>query len=168
MSSGDLGGVGEVEFWRAETRRLAVENVVLMTRVADLEGQVDALAEKVSVLARLAFGTSSEKAKQAPDGDGATGEAGNDPAGGPDKRGRGQRRGGRGHGRRDYSHLPGREEVHDVPEAERGCPRCGTGYVRFGEESCEQIDWQGPLTRVVHRRPTHPRTRGWPGPRAAG
>src|SRR3954451_15236982 len=90
MSSGDLGGVGEVEFWRAETRRLAVENVVLMTRVADLEGQVGALAEKVSVLARLAFGTSSEKSKQAPGGDGATGEAGNDPAGGPDQRGRGR------------------------------------------------------------------------------
>jgi hypothetical protein len=87
MSSGDLGGVGEVEFWRAEAKRLAVENVVLQTRVADLEGQVGALAEKVSVLARLAFGTSSEKAKQAPDGDGAAGEAGNDPATGPDKRG---------------------------------------------------------------------------------
>jgi transposase len=162
MSSGDLGGVGEVEFWRAEAKRLAVENVVLQTRVADLEGQVGALAEKVSVLARLAFGTSSEKAKQGPDGDGATGEAGNDPAGGPDKRGRGQRRGGRGHGRRDYSHLPGREEVHDVPEAERGCPRCGTGYVRFGEESCEQIDWQVQLTRIVHRRPTYRRSCGCP------
>ena len=85
MGSGDLGGVGEVEFWRAEAKRLAVENVVLQTRVADLEGQVGALAEKVSVLARLAFGTSSEKAKQAPGGDGAAGEAGNDPAGGPDE-----------------------------------------------------------------------------------
>ena len=73
MSSGDLGGVGEVEFWRAEAKRLAVENVVLQTRVDDLEGQVGALVEKVSVLARLAFGTSSEKAKQAPDGDGRPG-----------------------------------------------------------------------------------------------
>jgi hypothetical protein len=52
---------------------LAVENVVLQTRVDDLEGQVGALAEKVSVLARLAFGTSSEKAKQAPDGGGGGG-----------------------------------------------------------------------------------------------
>ena len=127
MSSGDLGGVGEVEFWRAEAKRLAVENVVLQTRVADLEGQVGVLAEKVSVLARLAFGTSSEKAKQAPDGDGATGEAGNDPAGGPDKRGRGQRRGGRGHGRRDYSHLPGREEVHDVPRPSGGARAAARG-----------------------------------------
>ena len=142
MGSGDLGGVGEVEFWRAEAKRLAVENVVLQTRVDDLEGQVGALAEKVSVLARLAFGTSSEKvARPAPDGDGATGvtgEAGDDPAGGPDKRGRGQRRGGRGHGRRDYSHLPTREEIHDVAEAERWCPRCGAGYAPFGEERCEQ------------------------------
>ena len=64
-----------VEFWRAEAKRLTVENVVLQTRVADLEGQVGALAEKVSVLARLAFGTSSEKAKRAPGGDGTAGGA---------------------------------------------------------------------------------------------
>ena len=92
MSSGDLGGVGEIEFWRAEAKRLAVENVVLQTRVADLEGQVGALAEKVSVLARLAFGTSSEKAKRAPGGDDpADGEdtAGEDTAGGKVKCGRG-------------------------------------------------------------------------------
>ena len=91
--------MGEVEFWRAEAKRLAVENVVLQTRVDDLEGQVGALAEKVSVLARLAFGTSSEKAKQAPDGDGQTGgssggddTADEDTAGPKAKRGRGQRR----------------------------------------------------------------------------
>jgi transposase len=114
----------------------------------------------VSVLARMAFGTSSEKAaRPAPGGDGATGGAGgDDPAGGREKRGRGQRRGARGHGRRDYSHLPTREEIHDVPEAERWCPRCGAGYVRFGQECCEQIDWQVQLTRIVHRRPTYRRT----------
>ncbi len=99
MGNGDLGGVGEVEFWRAEAKRLTVENVVLQTRVADLEGQVGALAEKVSVLARLAFGTSSEKAKRAPGGDGPAGgscggddTAGDDTAGRKAKRGRGQRR----------------------------------------------------------------------------
>ena len=69
---------GRVEFWRAEAERwrieaerLAADNAVLRARVADLEGQVGALAEKVSMLARLAFGTSSEKAaKPVPDGDG--------------------------------------------------------------------------------------------------
>ena len=62
MGDGGLGGAGGVEFWRAEAERLAADNVVLRARVADLAGQVGALAEKVSVLARLAFGTSSEKA----------------------------------------------------------------------------------------------------------
>ena len=160
MGGSDLGGEGGVEFWRAEAQRLAADNVALRARVAELEGQVGALAEKVSVLARMAFGTSSEKAaRPAPGGAGATGGAGgDDPGGGPEKRGRGQRRGGRGHGRRDYSHLPTREEIHDVPEAERVCPRCGAGYARFGQECCEQIDWQVQLTRIVHRRPTYRRT----------
>jgi transposase len=170
MGGSDLVGGGGVEFWRVEAQRwrveaqrLAADEALLRARVADLEGQVGALAEKVSVLARMAFGTSSEKAaRPAPGGDGATGGAGgaggDDPAGGREKRGRGQRRGARGHGRRDYSHLPTREEIHDVPEAERWCPRCGAGYVRFGQECCEQIDWQVQLTRIVHRRPTYRRT----------
>ena len=63
-----------------------------------------------------------------------------------------------GHGRRDYSHLRTCEEVHDVPEEQRWCPCCGAGYVRFGQESCEQIDWQVELIRIVHRRPTYRRT----------
>jgi len=165
MGGSDLGG-GGVEFWRAQAQRLTADNVALRARVAELEGQVDALAEKVSVLARMAFGTSSEKAaRPVAGGAGATGEAGeageaggDDPGGGPNRRGRGQRRGSRGHGRRDYSHLPTREEIHDVAEAERVCPRCGAGYARFGEECCEQIDWQVRLTRIVHRRPSYRRT----------
>ena len=154
MGSGDLGGGGDVEFWRAEAERLRLDNLVLQTRVAELEGQVGALTEKVSVLARLAFGTSSETAKRAPAGDDPAGES----TDGQAKRGRGQRRGSRGHGRRDYSHLPTREEIHDVPESERVCPRCGAGYAPFGQECCEQIDWQVTLTRIVHRRPTYRRT----------
>jgi transposase len=118
----------------------------------------------VSVLARLAFGTSSEKAaKRAPGGDGPGGSlgedsAGDDTAGGQPKRGRGQQRSSAGHGRRDYSYLPTREEIHDVGEGERVCPCCGAVYAPFGEETCEQIDWQVHLTRIVHRRPTYRRT----------
>ncbi len=164
MGSGDLGGAGDVEFWRAEAarwraeaERLTVQDVVLRARVADLEGQVGALAEKVSVLAKLAFGASSEKAAKQTRGEDDPAAAGL-PDGQPEKRGRGQRRGSRGHGRRDYSHLPTREEIHDVAEADRVCPRCGAGYAPFGEECCEQIDWQVQLTRIVHRRPTYRRT----------
>ena len=163
MTDGDRGVAGGVEFWcaeaerwRAEAQRQTADNGVLRARVADLEGQVGALTEKVAVLARMAFGTSSEKAAwPAPGVDAATG---GDVAGGSERRGRGQRTGARGHGRRDYSHLPTREEIHDVAERERVCPRCGAGYARFAEECCEQIDWQVRVSRVVHRRPTYRRT----------
>ena len=165
MGDSDLGGGSGEEFWRAEAarwraeaERLAADDVVLRARVADLEGQVGALAEKVSVLARLAFGKSSEKAKPAPVGEDTGDPQAGDSPGGQAKRGRGQRRGSRGHGRRDYSHLPTREEIHDVGEGERVCPCCGANYVSFGEETCEQIDWQVQLIRIVHRRPTYRRT----------
>ena len=157
---GDLGG-DDVGFWRAEAQRWraqaeqsGAEAAQLRDRVA-LEDQIGALAEKVSVLAKLAFGTSSEKAAR-PAVDTGAGDPG-DPGDGA-KRGRGQQRGSRGHGRRDYSHLPTHEEIHDVPEAERVCPRCGADYAPFGEQSCEQLDWQVSLTRIVHRRPTYRRT----------
>jgi transposase len=117
------------------------------------------------VLARMAFGKSSEKvAKRSPGGDdAASGSGGDDPAGdgssgGPPKRGRGQRKGSRGHGRRDDSQLPTREEVHDVGPGERVCPCCGADYVPFGEETCEQIDWRVQLIRIVRRCPTYRRT----------
>src|SRR5919206_1825664 len=136
MTDGDPSVADGVEFWRAEAERWraeaerqAADNAVLRARVADLEGQVGALTEKVAVLARMAFGTSSEKAaRPAPSADDV---AGGDVAGGSEQRGRGQRTGARGHGRRDYSHLPTREEIHDVAEGERVCPRCGAGYARF-------------------------------------
>jgi len=168
MGSGDLGdGVGfwraEAQRWRARAERSEAEAERLRDRVVELEGQVGALAEKVAELARLAFGKSSEKqtAKKAveqttggggPDSTGA-GQGGGRPPG----RGRGQQRGSRGHGRRDYSHLPTEEQVRDVPEGERVCPRCGADYVPFGEECCELIDWQVRLVRVVIRRPTYRR-----------
>ncbi len=167
---GDLGG-DDVGFWRAEAQRWraqaeqsGAEAAQLRDRVVELEGQVGALTEKVAELARLAFGKSSEKkpARQTaeqtageggPDGAGAGQQVGDLPAG----RGRGQRKGSRGHGRRDYSHLSTEEQVRDVPEAERVCLRCGGDYVPFGEECCELIDWQVQLVRVVIRRPTYRR-----------
>ena len=165
---GDLGG-DDVGFWRAEAQRWraqaeqsGAEATQLRDRVVELEGQVGALTEKVAELARLAFGKSSEKltARQAAEqtlGEGGPDGAGAQQLGRPPGRGRGQRKGSRGHGRRDYSHLPTEEQIRDVPEAERVCPRCGVGYVPFGEECCELIDWQVRLVRVVIRRPTYRR-----------
>jgi transposase len=155
--------LAEADRLRAENAGLRAENAEQRARVADLEGQVAALAQKVATLARLAFGKSSEKqgAKRSPAGEAGSGEDGAEgapPGGDKGGRPRGQQPGLRGHGRRDYSHLPEREEIHDVPQGQRACPRCGAPYVRFGEETCEQIDWEVRLIRVVHRRPTYRRT----------
>ena len=165
---GDLGGddVGfwraEAQRWRAQAERSGAEAAQLRDRVVELEGQVGALTEKVAELARLAFGKSSEKLTARQAAEQTLGECGPDGAGAqqlgrPPGRGRGQQKGSRGHGRRDYSHLPTEEQIRDVPEAERVCPRCGAGYVPFGEECCELIDWQVRLVRLVIRRPTYRR-----------
>jgi len=161
---GEPSAGDDLGYWRAEAVRLAAENADLRAenaaqrvRIGELEGQVAALTEKVATLARMVFGSSSEKAPGASRPAEATGGI-EGAALGNGRRRRGQQPGSAGHGRRDYSHLPSREEVHDVGEAERACPRCGAAYTPFGERTCEQVDWQVRLVRVVHRYPAYRRT----------
>jgi transposase len=153
QDSSEARAWAEAERWGEQALR--DENAVLRQRVADLEGQVGALAEKVATYAKMLFGDSSEKSKQkskpTPEPDKV------EPGQGAQRRGRGQRQGSRGHGRRDYSDLDTEEQVHDLPPEELLCPMCGTAYQRFGEECCEQIDWRVRLVRIVHRRPTYRR-----------
>jgi transposase len=104
-----------------------------------------------------------------PDADGSGEQAGDAGCGtdgqeGPPKK-RGQRPGSKGHGRRDYSHLPTREEIHDVPPGQRVCPDCGREFTALGSEDSEQIDWQVRLIRVVHRRLRYRRACACPGQR---
>jgi Transposase C of IS166 homeodomain len=90
-----------------------------------LQARMEELSEQVAVLSRMLFGRSSEK--QDPDPSAGAGEGADQqvPDGGRPGKG-GQRPGSVGHGRRDYSHLDTREEIHDVPDAERVCAGCGT------------------------------------------
>lgn len=145
----------EVERWRAEAERLAVENAALRARVGELEAQVAALMEQVATLSRLAFGKSSEKTPKPAGSQPSEGAKSAEDSG--QARRRGQRPGSAGHGRRDYSHLPTTEVVHDVAAAERVCSRCGAGYAPFGEERCEQLHWEVQVSRIVHRYPTYRR-----------
>lgn len=144
-----------------------------------LEARVGELTEQVAVLSRMLFGRSSERngppsgGEPAPDGGQAAG--GDRAAGGEDApepsrpagsgRRRGQRPGSKGHGRRDYSHLETREEIHDVGEADRVCSGCGVAFEPLGTDDSEQIHWQVTLTRVVHRRRRYRRCCDCPGPR---
>jgi transposase len=142
--------------WQGEAARLGGENTRLGARVAELEAKVDGLGEQVAALARVAFGSSSEKTPVvvAAGGAGGRGGAAGGAGGG---RGRGQQRGAPGHGRRDDSGLPTVEVVAAPEVAERVCPRCGREDAPNGEEQTELIDWQVRLCRVVVRRPRYRR-----------
>ena len=103
-------------YWRARAGQaealvaeLRATNAGLTARVAELAGQVDRLQESVTTLSGLLFGSSSEKGGSPLR---RTGRAGGDRPGGAVKRG--QRPGGPGHGRRDYSHLETEERVIEV------------------------------------------------------
>ncbi len=149
-------------FWRscaqlleAGNARLAAENAMLAGTVAAQREQVTALKQRVVTLSRMLFGTSSEKS-----GSGKR-EAGGQPAGGDEGTGgrgragsrrRGQRPGSAGHGRRRHEHLEAEEHIHDIPEGERRCPRCGRAYELFGEDVSEQVSWRVRVWRVVRRR----------------
>lgn len=137
-------------------------------RLAGAEARVSELSGQVAVLSRMLFGQSWEKTGPGQPG----GRAGNDgpgdsgrPGGGGQAGRRGQRPGGKGHGRRDYSGLKTREEIHGVPTGQRTCPECGRAFEFPGSERSEQIDWRVQITRIVHRRLRYRRRCQCPGPR---
>ncbi|MGH3936799.1 MAG: IS66 family transposase [Pseudonocardiaceae bacterium] len=152
-----------VACWRARAERAEGQVAELSVRVAEL-------SEQVAVLSRMLFGRSSESARSAPAGEDGGEEPGGLSAGesgdpGRPQRGRGQRRGGPGHGRRDYSHLETREEIHDVPADQRVCACCGIAFEPLGAATSEQIDWRVRVTRIVHRRLRYRRRCDCPGTR---
>jgi len=155
--------VAEVTSWRERAERAEA-------RVEELEARVEELVEQVAVLSRMLFGRSTEKTSaggggpQGAEGAGEQGDGG-DTGDEQDRPKRGQRPGSRGHGRRDYSHLDSREQIHDVPPGQRVCPDCGMAFTALGSEGSEQIDWQVQLTRIVHRRLRYRRACTCPGPR---
>jgi len=176
-----VADVTEVTSWReraerAEERAGVAERraEVAEERLAAAQARIEDLAEQVAVLSRMLFGRSSEKGSagggdsQGSDGAGEQAGASSGGTGSEDEQDRpkrGQRRGSKGHGRRDYTHLRSREEIHDVPPGQRVCPDCGVEFTALGSEDSEQIDWQVQLTRIVHRRKRYRRACTCPGPR---
>jgi transposase len=157
----------QVGYWRERARLLSEENEWLRTerdaltaKVTELEEQLEAAKEALVGLARELRHPSerSGKAEGAGEDEGTDGTTAGPGAGpGTAKRGRGQRRGAPGHGRRSYEHLPTKEVLHEPDEL--ACPTCGAPYERLpGEDRSEELDWSVLLRRVVHRRPRYRRT----------
>lgn len=63
----------------------------------------------------------------------------------------------KGHGRRRLpAELPRQQVVHDLSDAEKPCPCCGTLRVRIGQETSEQLEYEPAKLYVIeHVRPTY-------------
>jgi transposase len=70
------------------------------------------------------------------------------------KRNRGQQPKNPGPGRRDYSHLPAREEFRELPPEQCVCPGCGQPWLPLSDtDGSEQIEIEvSAYRRVIHRR----------------
>src|SRR5258708_16973808 len=117
-------------------------------RIAELETEVEHLHGENRKLQAQAFGRKSEKQSRSDRSNQL--EDPNEPR---PQRPRGQQRGRPGHSRRDYSHLPVREAISELTEAERVCPHCGLPSLASGVEDAEQLESE----IVVYRRVTHRR-----------
>jgi len=66
--------------------------------------------------------------------------------------------------RRDYSHLPVREELIELPEEQRRCSCCGQAWAACGTEDSEQIEIETQVYRRLIRRCRYRQTCTCSGP----
>src|SRR6266566_3203924 len=166
--------LAEVDQLHAEVAGLRRENLELrqqagywqsrhadaVRRIAALEQENEQLRGENRKLQAECFGRRSEKQS----GSDRSNEL-EDPADAQPKRPRGRQPGQPAPQRRDYSHLPAREQFLDLPEAEQICPHCGLPLKACGTEDAEQLEIEIIVyRRVIHRRRGQ-RTCDCPGPR---
>lgn len=121
-----------------------------LQRLTAVEQDNEHLRGEVARLNAQLFGQKSEKQSRKDRSnhlEGLDGEDGADAASQPAQRPR------QGPKRRDYSHLPAREELLELPEAQQVCPRCGQPWrERSDTEDSEQIEIEVKAYRRVIRR----------------
>jgi transposase len=166
--------LAEVDQLRAEVTVLRRENLELRQQAGYWQSRHAAAVERIAVLEQEneqlrgenrklqaeRFGRRSEKQS----GSDRSNEL-EDPTEAKPKRPRGRQSGQPAPRRRDYSHLPAREQFIDVPEVEQICPACGQPLKACGTEDSEQLDIDITVFRRVIRRRRCQRTCGCPGTR---
>src|SRR5271167_3394216 len=166
--------LAEVDQLRTDVAHLRRENLELrqqagywrsrhadaVGRIAALEQENEQLRGEIRKLQAERFGRRSEKQS----GSDRSNEL-EDPADAKPKRSRGRQPGQPAPRRRDYSHLPAREQFLDLLEAEQICPHCGLPLKACGTEDSEQLEIEITVYRRVIRRRRCQRTCGCPGPR---
>jgi transposase len=139
-------------YYKAQHQRATQREALLKDEVARLQAQVRDLQHRL-------FGHKSEAhhTPDAPPTADAPADANTTPP--QPKRRRGQQPGHKGHGRRNYDHLPANEEVLDLPPDQRQCSCCGRPFDPFpGTEDTTILEIEVKAhRRLIHRpryRPT--------------
>lgn len=124
-------------YWQGQHRRA-------VRREEKLKEEVGQLRARIKYLEKQLYGRKSEKGKKGLE----SGEP--DDSGQQVKRRRGQQVGASGHARRVYDHLPVVEEVYELSEEEKRCPRCALPVKEFpGTEDSEELEIE---VRAYRRR----------------
>ena len=143
----------QVGYWKVMHAR-AIE------RIAVLEQENEQLRGENRRLQQQLFGQKSEKQSAKDRSNHLDGLDDDDPAraqAGPHKKQKGPKR-------RDFSHLPAKEEVAELPEHERTCPGCGKPLLQMTDtEDSEQIEIDVKAHRRVIRRRRYRKTCTCPG-----
>ena len=128
----------EKSYWRKMHQKVVEREARLKEEIAELKA-------KLCLRERQLFGLKSEKSNNRQESTNYNINA--------DKKPRGHQQGTKGHGRRDYSHLPAEEEVHDIAENKRCCPKCGLPIDPFpGTEDSQLIEIQVRAHRRIIKR----------------
>jgi transposase len=166
--------LAEVDQLRAEVADLRRENLQLrqqagywqsrhadaVRRIAVLQQDNEQLRGENRKLQAERFGRRSEKQSSSDRSNELT-----DPADAKLQRQRGRQPGQPAPRRRDYSHLPEREQILELPETARICPDCGQPLKACGSEDSEQLEIETIVYRRVLRRQRAQRICNCPGPR---
>ena len=158
----------QAHFWRAQHAR-AVEREAAgkekaeqlrqvvrrqQNQITELTEKLQAAKARIAWLEQQVFGQKSEHCTSH-QGSSQVAEDhtdGSEPCAEP-RRKRGKQPGAKGYGRTRRQDLPTEEVVHDLPEDQRQCPRCGRPFGVFpGTEDSEQIEWKVILYRCIHKR----------------
>ena len=135
-------------YWKAQHARA-------VRRAEQLEAEVEQLRGENRTLQDQLFGRKSEAA---PSQDRKNHLEGDEDQAPSTPRKRGQRNDRPGPKRRDYSHLPGVEELRVLPQERRVCPQCGAALCPSDSEDSEQIEIEVNAYRRVIRRRRYQRT----------
>ena len=165
----------QANYWRAQHARAVereaawkekaqqFEQVVRrqQAQIADLTHKLDQASARGAWLEAQVFGRKSEQcpqpnpaqqdSSQVLDDQVDTTDA-SEPGGEPPRK-RGKQPGAKGYGRKHRHNLRSEEVVHDLPEEQRRCPRCGKPFNAFPKtEDSEQIELEVVLYRRIDKR----------------